>query len=270
MSSHARSTRIVLVGDEGDGDTLRSICTAASFPHSVLVHVRRVDELFSLSSLETVDVLLLALPQSGDGSLELLRRVGELYPDTPIVVLVDACSELLRHLLLRMGAWQVVERRHLTSDRLVHTFREVSAGKRSHLEETQQQSLDQVLRLLQQSVPLEDASRAGEQRLRPLSEVMPYKFLALTKSYSNIIELAMSQAGWGTRRFSGRSVSQQLRCLASDLGSLNASVWDVLDVHARALEGRAEETGRPETRQLLVELLTNLSAFYRHARYSFA
>lgn len=270
MSSHARSTRIVLVGDEGDGDTLRSICTAVSFPHSVLVHVRRVDELSSLSSVETVDVLLLALPQSGDGSSALLQRVSELYPGIPIVVLVDACSELLRHLLLRMGAWQVVERCHLTPDRLAHALREVSDGTKSDIEERQKQSLDEVLRLLQQPIPLEDASRAGERSLRPLSEVMPYKFLELTKSYSNIIELAMGHAGLGTRRFSGRSVSQQLRSLASDLGSLNASVWDVLDVHARALEGGGEVAVRPETRQLLVELLTNLSAFYRHARYSFA
>lgn len=270
MSNHARLTRIVLVGDEEDGDTFRSICTTAPSLHSTVVHVKKVDELFSLSSNETFDVLLLALPQSGDHSSDLLRHVSETYPGTPIIVLVDSCSELLRHLLLRMGARKVLERQYLTSNRLAQTLREVSSGRESDRDERQRQSLEEVLRLLQQRIPLAEASPAREQCLRPLSEVMPQKFLELTKSYSNIVDLAMGRIGFGTRRFSGRSISQQLRYLASDLGTLNASVWDVLDVHARALEGREEEAVRPETEQLLVELLKNLSAFYKHAQYAFA
>lgn len=270
MSNHARRTRIVLVGDEGDGDALRSVWRASRFPHSVLFHVRRVDELFSLSSDEMFDVVLLALPQSGDDSSELLRRVSETYPATPIIVLVEVCSDLLNHLLLRMGAWKVVEWHHLTTNRLSHVLREVATARRNEKEQRQQQSLEEVLRLLQQRVSLGDALPSGEQSLRPLSEVMPSKFLELTRSYSNIVDLALGCAGLGTRRFSGRSVSQQLRYLASDLGALNATVWDVLDVHGRALEARAEDALRAETKQVLVDLLKYLSAFYKHAPYAVA
>jgi hypothetical protein len=169
-----------------------------------------------------------------------------------------------------MGAWTVVEWHGLTVNRLSQILRDVSTVRRNEMEERQQQSLEEVLRMLQHHIPLGDAIPAGEQCFRPLSEVMPYKFLEVTRRYSNIVDLALGCAGFGTRRFSGRSVSLQLRYLASDLKTLNATVWDVLDVHARALEARGEDAVRPETKQVLVDLLKYLSALYKHAQYSFA
>jgi len=270
MSDHARPTRIVLVGDEGDGDILRSICTAAPFLHSVLLHVSSLDELLSLSADASFDVVLLAIPSTSDRGTDMLRRTVQVCSGTPVIVIADRCTEHLQHLLMRLGAWKVLQRHNLTPDDLVEALKATSSDRKPADGQKQRQTFEEVLHLLQhRSVPGE-APLMPEGALRPLSEVMPSRFLELAKSYSNIIDLALARAGLGRQRFSGHSVSQQLRYLAADLGALNASAWDVLDVHAKALEGRAEEAVRSETKQLLIELLRNLDAFYKHAQYSFA
>lgn len=176
---------------------------------------------------------------------------------------------MVRQQALCLGARKALDKETLTGATLAEAVRVVTGRETNELQREQERLLEQALSFLQQHPAIADVTH-GEQPAgaKPLCEVMPYKFLELTKSYSNLLDLVLTRAQSGVR-FNGYSVSRRLHFLASDLGSLHAGVCDVIDIHAKAVE---TEIGRNETNnaghKILLELISDLESYYRHSEYA--
>lgn len=267
MLNHTRPTRIVLVGDEGNGDEFNAMLLQAKELHYELCHVHDVDDI--VSSNIDFDVILIDLSRWASIGLALLGRVCESCPSVPVVVTVWKGADVVRQQALRMGARKALDKDTLTGATLAEAVRIVTGREADELQREQERLLEQALSFLQQHPVITDATHDAQPAgVKPLCEVMPYKFLELTKSYSNLLDLALTRAHSGVR-FSGYSISRRLHFLASDLGSLHAGVCDVIDIHAKAVE---TEIGRNEannaSHKILLELISDLVSYYRHSEYA--
>ncbi|MBK6711731.1 MAG: PAS domain S-box protein [Chloroflexi bacterium] len=102
--------------------------------------------------------------------------------------------------------------------------------------------------------------------LLPLDESLPETFSQLTREYESLLEMALQ-----IKTYKGdRSLSEKLRKLAEQLGSLNAGPQDVTHLHSLALTHKV--TGAPqakaavyfqEGRLLVLQLMGYLAAYYR-------
>jgi DNA-binding response OmpR family regulator len=275
MNNHTRPTRIVLVENEvnnfvgGDGDLARVLSKSANvFPY-VLCHVQHVREMFSLSSCNEFDVLLLDVSLGESNSFAALERICEAFSAAPVILMVEKADETIRRQAFNLGALDVVERSSLNGELLVERIHSAINRKKEELGRQQQSYWENALTFIQHSASITSARLSPESLgMKPLREAMPYKFLELTKSYSNVLALADTRRTHNGTRFNGHSVSQKLHFLASDLCSLKAGVWDVIDIHAKAVEQRIENQQKEETRQVLLELVTDLVSYYRSVDYA--
>jgi DNA-binding NarL/FixJ family response regulator len=266
MRDHTRSTRIVLVGNEGTGDAIQILVKGAKdFPH-MLYHAQTAAELLSLRSEAAFDVVLWDLSAS-DKELESLKNICDGFPTVPVIAIINDDSEKMRQQALRVGAYAALIKDAIDRAGLESTIRSVIGHKRNELEEEQQRILEQAAMLLRQQRRVSHRSISPETLgMRPLSEVMPYKFLELTKSYSNLLDIALTRATSGIR-FNGYSVTRRLQFLASDLGALRAGARDVFDIHAKAVESNRQALTEPgdATHRILLELISDLVSYYRRS-----
>jgi DNA-binding NarL/FixJ family response regulator len=275
MSNHTRPLRIVLVGDEGDGDVvndvLNNVFNSVKVFHCVLCHARRVGEMLSLSSENEFDVIFLDLSAAYSNNLVDLERICEAFSRIPVIVLVERNAEAVRQRALRIGALEALTISQMDAGTLTDTITAVIKRKAEELKSQRELYLEQALTYLQQHSAISRSTLTPELfGMKPLCEAMPYKFLELAKSYSNLIELALSRGQREGVRFSGHSVSQKLHYLASDLGELKAGVWDVIDIHAKAVEQKLGSVREPkeESHKILLELISNLVSYYRKTEYA--
>ncbi len=275
MQNHTRPTRIVLVGDEvndlveGKSAAIANMLKAAPPFHYALCLVQNVSQLLLLSADQEFDVMFLTAKRWGSDALASLEKLLEAFSTIPIIVLAGDGTGAARHQALCAGAYTVLEYETLDAASLARTIQSAIGSNRDALQKEQQRVFEQALRFLQHNSAI-TRSRLTPQTLEmtPLSQVMPSKFLELTKSYSNVLDLALRRASGGIR-FKSYSVSQQLNFLASDLGALRAGVWDVIDIHARAVEHKSvnkNETG-DASHKILLELITDLVSYYRRSDY---
>jgi DNA-binding response OmpR family regulator len=275
MKNHTRPTRIVLVEDGvdtfvgGDGDVV-TVLTKSAQPFSfMLCHVRNANEIFSLSAENEVDIILFDVSRSRAKDFAMLEQVCEAFSIVPVIAIVASDERLTRAKVLLLGAVDVILKSASQETTMFARIYSAIERKREELERQQQRYWEKALAFLQQHVVVTRSTLTPETLgMKPLSEAMPYKFLELTKSYSNLLELAETRRTHSGSRFNGHSVSQKLHFLASDLCSLKAGVWDVIDIHAKAIEQRAEHQPKEETRQLLLELVTDLVSHYRRVDYA--
>ncbi|HXG01326.1 MAG TPA: response regulator [Bacteroidota bacterium] len=256
MSSHARPTRIVLVGDEGNAirrtlDALRSV-------HYTLYFVRELQQALLLSPRHAFDVLFLNISDNGSSAEYLARQAREALPLLPIVMIVGDLDEFEQERLYRAGAWKVWSHNRLTAETIEQTLSNLSgeaAARREH-------RIRELLEGLKTDPVMFDVSFQDDNR-EPLRKTLPLKFLELTRSYGNVLELVLARSGV-RRHLSGHSVSHKLRYLAADLALLNAGPRDVLDIHTEALAAHGRRQAEDcETRRLLIDLLTILVAQYK-------
>ncbi len=275
MSNHTRPLRIVLVGDEGDGDVvndvLNNVFNGVKAFRYVLCHARRVGEMLSLSSENEFDVVLLDLSAAYSNDLVALERICEAFSRIPVIVLVADNAEAVRQRALRIGAVEALTKSQMDAGTLADTITAVIERKAEELKSRRELYLEQALTFLQQHSAISRSTLTPELfGMKPLCEAMPYKFLELAKSYSNLIELALTRGQREGVRFSGHSVSQKLHYLASDLGELKAGVWDIIDIHAKAVEQKLGSVRAPkeESHKILLELISDLVSYYRKTEYA--
>lgn len=269
-NNHTRPLRIVLVGDEGGGVVIRHILDGIRTFHCLLCIARQVHEMLALASENEFDLILLDLSKHCSTDLGPLEQVCEAFSSIPIVVLVERDAQAVSERALRLGVREALVKSALTKRNFTRLISSIVEREHSLCEQEKVLHVEQALRFLQHHpvsshVPL----APGGFGMKPLSEAMPYKFLELTKSYSNLMELAASRTTSEGNRFSGHSVSRKLHFLASDLGALKAGVWDVIDLHAKAVEDKHRDSHAREAehQKILLELISDLVSFYRKSEY---
>ncbi len=269
MPLHMQHMRIVVVGNEARINVLRTLLAAGDSACSWLFHVQQPAKLLSLSSDFTFNLMVFDVSSRNSMDLSSLGRIRELYPDVPTVVLHEKDPEEVRSCALRQGVREALLNASMAHDTVSAT------GKSRTMRQMDatvgpQDNFERVARMLQSNhIPEQTAISPGRLGLKPLSETMPYKFLELVKNYGNVLELATTRSANTRGTFSGHSVSLKLQFLASDLGDLKAGVRDVLDLHTKAVEGKPSEVvPKEQSRQILLELVTDLVSYYRQAAHS--
>jgi DNA-binding NarL/FixJ family response regulator len=264
MQNHTRPTRIVLVGDEGNGDEFNTLLHTAGAFHYELCHARDETEIRSLGN--EFDLFLLDMSRWASNGLALLERVREEFASVPVIVIVWKGAEMVLQQALRLGAAKALVKEALDSTSFAHAVAALTGRASDHAME-QERLLEQALNFLQQHRVVADAAQVVQPPgLKPLCETMPSKFLELTKSYSNLLDLALTRTESGIR-FNGYSVSRRLHFLASDLGALHAGVWDVIDMHVKAVEGEPNSQPSNTAHKILLELISDLVSYYKHSDY---
>lgn len=267
MSYDAQRTRIMLVGDEDNVHTVEALLDEEALDRCTVQLVSDPNEYLQRAAQERWDGALVLFDNEDRVDLNLLKTLRSATPEVFMMVLVGTCSEELRSTLLRLGMQRIFEREKLTPSQMVQAITkaclDVAQAVGAHLD-----YLDAALRVVAEHPAFLDLTQHARPLHHPLCECMPQKFLELTKTYSNLLDLAMARARIGTRQLNGHSVSLQLRFLAHDLGTLNAGVWDVLDIHVHALASRNEQPAHHQCLEVLIEVLTNLAVFYKHALHT--
>jgi CheY-like chemotaxis protein len=267
MQNHTRPTRIVLVGDEGNGDEFNALLHNAGAFHYELCHARDTTEIRAHGN--DFDLFLLDLSRWASNGLAMLERMREEFSTVPVIVIVWNGAAVVRQQALRLGARNALVKETLDSA----TFAEAIAaltGRAAEYAVEQERLLEQALNFLQQHPVGSDATLVVQPSgITPLCEAMPSKFLELTKSYGNLLDLALTRTESGIR-FNGYSVSRRLHFLASDLGALHAGVWDVIDMHVKAIERELAPNTHPNhtSHKILLELISDLVSYYKHSDYA--
>lgn len=111
------------------------------------------------------------------------------------------------------------------------------------------------------------AITAGTYGVQPLHEDQPDIFENLVQVYVDLLEHALEAQIYRLESH----LSESLRALAGQLGSLRASPRDVVELHARALRRKAEDNTAlrvqaytDEGRLMLIELMGYLVTYYRN------
>jgi DNA-binding NarL/FixJ family response regulator len=224
-----------------------------------------IGDMLSLSMENDIDAILLDFLGRPSNNFSLLENVCEAFSSVPVIACLCNDAECERQRALRTGAQDALTKSEAESHALTQVIRSAILRKKESLWQ-HDRSLEQALTFLQQNpVSARRVMRCKSFGMKPLSESMPYKFLELTKSYSNVLELATSGRGYKGAQLSCQSVQRKLHFLASDLGSLKAGVDDVFDLHTKALEDKSIEkyTSEEQHRKILLELLSDLVSYYR-------
>ena len=269
--NQARRLHIVLVGDGvndlivGNGKIPGHVDRGLNELSHALHVVEGIGEMLSLSMENDIDVILLDFTRKEVNDFALLESVCEAFSRVPVVCCLCSDIEAERQRALRMGAQDALTKSETCGTTLAQVIRSAILRKQESLWR-HDHSLEQALMFLQQNpMSARRIMRCESYGMQPLSEAMPYKFLELSKSYSNVIELATAQRVRRETQFSCQSVQRKLHFLASDLGALKAGVNDIFDLHTKALEHKNRESFISEEhhKKILLELLSDLVSYYR-------
>jgi DNA-binding NarL/FixJ family response regulator len=262
--NRTRSLQIVLVED-GEKRTPAHIASNVNGLHYTLHVVQNIGEVFSLSMGHDIDVIVLDFVGRMTNDLSSLEKACESFSRIPVIVCLCNEDESERQRALRAGAQDVLLSSEIHSNNLAQSIRAAILRKQDYLWR-HDHTIVQALSFLQQNpVSARRMLRCESFGMKPLSEAMPHKFLELSKSYSNVMELATTENGQHGARLSCQSVPRKLQFLASDLGSLKAGVNDVFELHKKALEHRGAKhySGEEQQKKVLLELLSDLVSYYR-------
>lgn len=266
MQNHTRPTRIVLVGDEGNGDEFNTLLHHAGTLQYELCHARDIAALH-LDGKE-FDLFLLDLSRWASNGLALVERLRKEFASVPVIVIVWKGAEMVRQQALRLGAHKALVKETLDATTFADAITAITGLGADHTMK-QERLLEQALTFLQHQIEPGATLVVKPPDTKPLCEKMPAKFLELTKSYSNVLDLALTRTESGIR-FNGYSVSRRLHFLASDLGEVHAGVWDVIDMHVKAIEREPVPSTPPShtSHKILLELISDLVSYYKHSPYT--
>ncbi|MBX2991457.1 MAG: hypothetical protein KF749_09825 [Bacteroidetes bacterium] len=266
MPLHTQHLRIVVVGIEASIKVLRTLLAAGGSAGCRLYHVQQPAELISLSSDHPFNLIVFVESSRNSVDLSFLGLIREHHPAVPTVILNERDPEEVRTSALRQGVREALLNT-LVADDAVAAAEDRGNLRRMDAAATPQGNFEQVAQMLQSNhIPEQIVLSPERLGLKPLSETMPYKFLELVRSYGNVLVHAAGRSANTRGAFSGHSVSLKLQFLASDLGDLKAGVRDVLDLHTKAVEGKPSNTiPKEQSRQILLELVTDLVSYYRQA-----
>ncbi len=270
-----RPIKILLIEDDaGDADFIREILVKGNRRAFELEWVARLAEGLERLRQGGIDVVLLDLSLPDSHGLGALTRLHAQGPGVPTLVLTGMVDEASGVEAVRMGAQDYLVKGQVDRNVLVRTLRYAIERHRLKEELAQARQREQWARELHS---LEQLSRSSATAVTAqslglvlLRESAPTPFDELVRRYGTLIERALEQRAYKVEH----NVSEDLRAMAEQMGSLNASARDVVEVHTTALQRtlggivpQKAAACAEEARFLVLELMGRLVTFYR--RYSF-
>lgn len=145
---------------------------------------------------------------------------------------------------------------------VLKSFRDISERKR--MEEARLRELQSLQQL---SSPQQIFVTAGIIGADPLHKSAPHLFAEFVERQEALLDLALQEQVYKT----DQHVADKLRTFAEQLGFLKASPRDVVDIHIKALQQKAEKVSPRKNeaytdvgRLMLLELMGYLVSYYRN------
>lgn len=257
--------RIVVVGGEEVEELIRVITNCVqSHPYFLTVAGSVAD----LVPHHRHDLIITHVPEPENGAAVLLRQIRDVHPSTPIVLLggSDEVQAQLRD--PRFGAVRTVAHTTELKQEIAGIAEFAASIKESEADTELGELLTGTAEYLSHHPALVSGKPAHVQAgVAPLCQQQPQKFLELSRTYSNLLTLAVPLTALPGTWPSDHIVSRKIAVLASDLGSLHAGVHDVIDMHDNALLHAPHRIPDRENRRLLLEVMSGLATYYDQ-RYS--
>lgn len=227
--------------------------------------VRTAAEAFD--RLTGIDLVLLDLGLPDSEGFDTVTHMLEAAPQVPIVVLTGTDDATLRQLALEAGAQEYV-----LKDAMGELPSRVDAAltRQRHRNRALAQALTAGIRgaAFADQTPMEPpapvaAAEMGTARLRA---ALPELFARLTDSYASLLQQALESRAYSDK---GRPLGEA-RALTREVGLLNGSPRDLVDIHLAALDALSHRAHperlsalADEGRVLLLEVIGYLAMHYR-------
>lgn len=262
--------RVLLVEDDPDDiEKLEKLLTNAKSPS-----FSRGFELLCAETLEEgrqyltqggIDVVLLDLMLPDSRGMETLRQMQQTAPNVPIIVQSVLEDERVAVRVLELGAYGYLPKAKLDTNLLVYAIR-AALERRYQIAELKQHQQQQELEELEQLISGEMNSTPKSANLEPLHKRMPDVFEELMQRYDDLMEWALEERAYKVNH----QLSMHLTNFAEQLGLLQASPRDLIELHTKTLKQKNQAANRrkaqaytTEGRFLLLEVMGNLTAYYR-------
>ena len=266
--------QILLIEDEPEEieyfRRLLSKAKSSSFKQGFeIIATQSLEDGLQQLSLNDIDVIFLDLMLTDSRGVKSLVRILEVASNLPIIV-YTALNETAAVKVLELGAIGYLHKTEIDTNLLVYAIRSAI--------ERQEQINILILQLIQQEqVELEQLEAIAAFNTNntyknaslldsvSLQESKPDIFAELVQNYCEIMDLALDERVHKVKH----NTSEKLAALARQLGFMQATPRDAIEIHTTALKAISTNAARKsqayakEGRLTILELMGYLTAYYR-------
>ncbi|MGB7443705.1 MAG: response regulator [Coleofasciculaceae cyanobacterium] len=216
-----------------------------------------------------IDVVLLDLMLPDSRGMNTLIQMQKTAPEVPIIVQTVLEDETIAVKVLELGSCGCLPKAKLNRNLLVYAIRS-ALERRQQLaaleEELNSSQQEQEIRLLEQLIAGSTNLSNQLPGVEAIRQRIPDVFSELVQNYGDLMDEALEQSAYKV----DYQVSQKLTTLAEQLGFLQATPRDIIEIHTQALKQKTQDIGSQKARAytkegrfLLLELMGNLVTYYR-------
>lgn len=263
--------QILLIEDEPEEieyfRRLISKAKSSSFKQGFeLIVAQSLEEGLQQLSLNDIDVIFLDLMLTDSRGIKSLTGVLEVAPTLPIIV-YTALNETAAVKVLELGAIGYLHKTEIDTNLLVYAIRSaIERQEQINILKHQHKQQEQVeFEQLEAMVAFNINRNANLSDSVSLQESKPDIFAELVQSYCEIMDLALEEKAYKVEH----NTSDKLAALARQLGFMQATPRDAIEIHTTVLKEKNVNSSRKsqayvkEGRLTILELMGYLTAYYR-------
>lgn len=262
--------QVLLIEDEPEEieyfRRLLSKAKSSSFKQGFEVIVAQsLENGLGLLSLNDIDVIFLDLMLTDSRGIKTLTGMLEAAPKLPIIV-YTILDESAAVKALELGAIGYLHKTEIDTNLLVYAIRSAIERQQQLNLLKQQQAEQQKMEYEQlEALAASEKANANLSGLESLRESKPDIFAELVQRYSEIMDLALEEKAYKVEH----NVSEQLSALARQLGFMQVTPRDTIEIHTAVLKGKTNRHSRKsqvyatEGRLILLQLMGYLTSYYR-------
>lgn len=216
-------------------------------------------------AVEDFDVIILDLMLPDSRGIKTLVRIQDALPKLPVIV-HTVLDETAAVKALELGAIGYIHKTEVDTNLLVYAIRSAIERQRQLNILKQQEKEQQKVEFEQlEALAASGKTKANLLGSESLRESKPDIFAELVQNYSEIIDVALEEKAYKIEH----NIRDRLSALARQLGFLQATPRDVIEIHTTVLKNKTQYNARKsqayatEGRLIILELMGYLTAYYR-------
>ena len=217
-------------------------------------------------SLNDIDVIFLDLMLTDSRGVKSLIKVLEVTPSLPVIV-YTVLNETAAVKVLELGAIGYLHKTEIDTNLLVYAIRSaIERQEQINILKQQQTQQEQVeFEQLEAIAAFNTNKNTSLSDSVSLQESKPDIFAELVQNYCEIMDLALDERVHKVEH----NTSDKLAALARQLGFMQATPRDAIEIHTTALKeinttaARKSQVYAKEGRLTILELMGYLTAYYR-------
>ncbi len=255
--------QVLLVEDESEEieyfRRLLSKAKSSSFKQGFeIIVAQSLEDGLQQLSLNDIDVVFLDLMVTDSRGIKTLTRILEAVPNLPIIV-YTALDEAAAVKALELGAIGYLHKTEIDTKLLVYAIRS-AIERQQQLNIFKQQQAEQHKMEFEQleAFATTASSNANLWGLESLGDSKPDIFAELVQNYGEIMDLALEEKAYKVEH----NISDKLGALARQLGFMQATPRDTIEIHTAVLKAKTNRSSRKsqayanEGRLILLQLMS--------------